>query len=38
MVVGCGEYAEILSDSIYDENKAQINVAELIGELEELGL
>ena len=38
VVVGCGEYAEIWSESIYDENKAQIDVAELIGELEELGL
>ena len=38
VVVGCGEYAEIWAEAIYDQNKAQIDVAELIGELEELGL
>ena len=38
VVVGCGEYAEIWAESTYDQNKAQIDVAELIGELEELGL
>ena len=38
VVVGCGEYAEIWAETAYDENKAQIDVADLIGELEELGL
>lgn len=38
VVVGCGEYAEIWAEATYDQNKAQIDVAELIGELEELGL
>ena len=38
VVVGCGDYAEIWSEASYDANKAQIDVAELIGELEELGL
>ena len=38
VVVGCGDYAEIWSESTYDANKAQIDVSELIGELEELGL
>jgi DNA-binding transcriptional regulator/RsmH inhibitor MraZ len=38
VVVGCGDYAEIWAETTYDENKAQIDVAELIGELEELGL
>ena len=38
VVVGCGAYAEIWAEEVYDENKAQINVGELIAELEELGL
>jgi DNA-binding transcriptional regulator/RsmH inhibitor MraZ len=38
VVVGCGDYAEIWAEATYDANKAEIDVAELIGELEELGL
>ena len=38
VVVGCGAYAEIWAEDVYDETKAQINVGELIAELEELGL
>ena len=38
VVVGCGAYAEIWAEDVYDENKAQINVGEMIAELEELGL
>ena len=38
VVVGCGDYAEIWAESTYDANKAQIDVSEPIGELEELGL
>ena len=38
VVVGCGAYAEIWAEEVYDENKAQINVGDLIAELEELGL
>ena len=38
VVVGCGDYAEIWAESTYDANKAEIDLAELIGELEELGL
>ena len=38
VVVGCGDYAEIWAESTYDANKAEIDLTELIGELEELGL
>lgn len=38
VVVGCGAYAEIWAEDVYDETKEQINVGELIAELEELGL
>ncbi len=38
VVVGCGRYAEIWSDEIYDEVKKKLDVAALIAELERFGL
>lgn len=38
VIVGCGDYAEIWAESVYDQLKSEIDVAELIDELEELGL
>ncbi len=38
VIVGCGDYAEIWAESVYDQLKSEIDVSELIDELEELGL
>ena len=38
VIVGCGDYAEIWAESVYDRIKSEIDIAELIDELEELGL
>ena len=38
VIVGCGDYAEIWAESVYDQLKDEIDIAELIDELEELGL
>ena len=38
VIVGCGDYAEIWSEQAYDQLKSEIDIAELIDELEELGL
>ena len=38
IVVGCGDYAEIWADEVYDQLKEEINLDEMISELEELGL
>ena len=38
VVVGCGKYAEIWSESVYDQMKSEIDMEGLIEELEALGL
>ncbi len=38
VIVGCGDYAEIWAEGVYDQLKSEIDIVELIGELEELGL
>ena len=38
MIVGCCDYAEIWSDAIYREMKAEEDVEALLEELEDLGL
>jgi MraZ protein len=38
IVVGCGDYAEIWAEEVYDQIKEEINLEEMISELEELGL
>ena len=38
VVVGCGDYAEIWAEATYEEMKQNLDVAEMLAELEELGL
>ena len=38
IVVGCGDYAEIWAEEVYDQIKEEIDLEEMISELEELGL
>ena len=38
VVVGCGDYAEIWAEEVYDQIKEEIDLEEMISELEELGL
>ena len=38
VVVGCSDYAEIWSEAEYDLMRSKINVAEMLAELESLGL
>lgn len=38
VVVGCGDYAEIWSEENYEQMKNEIDMAELLRQLEELGL
>ena len=38
VVVGCCDYAEIWSEQIYEDMKAEQDMAEILAELEDLGL
>lgn len=38
VVVGCGDYAEIWSEDNYEKMKAEMDMSEIIGQLEALGL
>ncbi len=38
VVVGCGDYAEIWSESLYEDMKSNADISELIRQLEALGL
>lgn len=38
VVVGCGDYAEIWAEAAYDRMQGDVDLEEMIGELEELGL
>ena len=38
MVVGCGDYAEIWSEENYEKMKNETDMAEILRQLEELGL
>ena len=37
VIVGCGKYAEIWAENVYERMKEEIDLDELIEELEELG-